>query len=136
MILIDSSVLLDISSNDPVWFEWSSSMITSCADSSRLCISPVIYAEASVRFSSPAEFDTAWPPESIVREPLPYTAAFLAGKAYAAYRRRGGSRLSTLPDFFIGAHALVAGHQLLTRDPRRIRQYFPSVELIAPTKLG
>jgi len=132
MILIDSSILLDISSKDAVWFEWSSSMIASCADSSRLCINPVVYAEASVRFSSPTEFDAAWPPESIIREPVPYAAAFLAGKAYAAYRRRGGTRLSILPDFFIGAHALVAGYQLLTRDPRRIRQYFSAVELIAP----
>jgi predicted nucleic acid-binding protein len=132
MILIDSSVLLDISSNDPDWFEWSSSMLASCADRSLLCINPIVYAEASVRFSTPSEFDDAWPPESLVRESLPYTAAFLAGKAHSAYRRRGGRRSLTLPDFFIGAHALVAGHKILTRDPRRFRQYFPDVELIAP----
>ncbi len=132
MILIDSSVLLDISSKDPVWFEWSYSTLAACGDRSPLCINQVIYAESSVRFSTPSEFDDAWPPESLIRELLPYTAAFLAGKAHSAYRRRGGRRSLTLPDFFIGAHALVAGHKILTRDPRRFRQYFPDVELIAP----
>ena len=132
MILIDSSVLLDISSQDPVWFDWSFSTLASCGDRSPLCINPIIYAEASVRFASPEEFDEAWPPEHLIRELLPYAAGFLAGKAHIAYRRRGGHRTSTLPDFFIGAHAAVKGYRILTRDPRRLKRYFPTVELISP----
>ena len=132
MILIDSSILLDVSSKDLAWFEWSSSALAECGDRSSLCINQIVYAEASVRFSSPDEFEEAWPAQYLVRESLPYAAAFLAGKAHTAYRRRGGTRTSTLPDFFIGAHALVAGYSLLTRDARRVREYFPSLDLIAP----
>jgi len=132
MILIDSNVLLDVVSEDSTWFEWSYSMIKDASNHHELCINPIIYAEVSIRFSSPQEFDDAFSADDFRRHPIPYPAAFLAGKAHAAYRRRGGTRISILPDFFIGAHALVAGHKLLTRDPRRFRQYFSSVNLIAP----
>jgi predicted nucleic acid-binding protein len=132
MILIDSNVLLDISSNDPIWFDWSAASIAELASEYALCINPIIYAEASVKFNSPADFDRAFAAQDFIRENLPYSAAFLAGKAHASYRRRGGSRISTLPDFFIGAHALVSGYSILTRDTRRLRRYFPSVQLIAP----
>ena len=84
---------------------------------------------------SAAEFlvlDAALPTNIFEREPIPYEAAFLAGKAYLAYRRRGGTRRSPLPDFFIGAHAAVSSYQLLTRDPARYRAYFHKLSLIAP----
>lgn len=132
MILIDSNILLDIVSKDPVWFEWSLASLASVAEDSELCINPLIYSEVSIRFVSPKEFDETFPEATFKRAVLPYSAAFLAGRAHLAYRRRGGSRTSPLPDFFIGAHAAVAGFRLLTRDARRYRTYFPSVELIAP----
>jgi predicted nucleic acid-binding protein len=132
MILIDSNVLIDIATRDPQWFEWSRSALEDAADRHELCINPIIYAEVSIRYASQADFDEVFPPMDFRRLPLPSSAAFLAAKAHSAYRRRGGRRTSTLPDFFIGAHALVAGCSLLTRDPRRIRQYFSSVDLIAP----
>lgn len=132
MILIDSNVLLDIASEDSDWYSWSSEAVTRASISSELGIDPVIYAEASVRYTSPAEFDAAFPEQFFRREPIPYAAAFLAGKAHLAYRSHGGARGATLPDFFIGAHAAVSGFRVLTRDPRRFRRYFPTVELIAP----
>lgn len=132
MILIDSNVLIDIASEDPDWYPWSSEAIATAGNSSELAINPVIYAEASIRYATPAEFDDAFPERFFRREPLPYAAAFLAGKAHLAYRNHGGSRLAPLPDFFIGAHAAVSRHRILTRDPRRFRRYFPSVELIIP----
>lgn len=132
MILIDSNVLLDIASEDPEWFSWSSAAIATAGNSSELGINPVIYAEASIRYASPTEFDSAFPPDVFRREPIPYGAAFLAGKAHLAYRNHGGSRVATLPDFFIGAHAVVANCKILTRDPRRLRRYFPTAELITP----
>src|SRR5690606_9575277 len=118
-ILVDSSILLDLASMDSEWYPWSSATVEDVGSSSELGINPIIYAEASIRFASPAEFDNAFPADFFRREPLPYAAAFLAGKAHIAYRKRGGSRRSPLPDFFIGAHAAVAGFDLLTRDPRR-----------------
>ena len=132
MILIDSNVLLDLYDENCEWHEWSVSALVSVADNAEMVINPIIYAEASIRFQTPAQFDEAFPPEDYLRRNLPFAAAFLAGKAHMEYRRRGGLRTSTLPDFFIGAHAAVAGLRLLTRDARRYRTYFPSVELIAP----
>lgn len=132
MILIDSNILLDIASEDSEWYSWSSAAVATAGNSSDLGINPVIYAEASVRYASPVEFDNAFPPDFFRRMPLPYAAAFLAGKAHLAYRNHGGSRVATLPDFFIGAHAVVANYKIMTRDPRRFRRYFSSVELMAP----
>lgn len=132
MILIDSNVLLDLLDVPSRWHEWSADAVSTAANESLLAINPIIYAETSIRFTSPEEFEDAYPADFYVREALPYDAAFLAGKAHFAYRRHGGSRIAPLPDFFIGAHAAVAGYRILTRDPRRFRRYFPSVDLIAP----
>jgi hypothetical protein len=131
-VLVDSNVLLDILTESPAWWSWSSAAVREAGTRASLVVNPIIYAEASVRFSTMEAFDTEMAGAGIVREPIPYAAAFLAGKAYLDYRRRGGLRTSPLPDFFIGAHAAVAHHELLTRDPRRYRSYFPSVRVIAP----
>ena len=131
-VLVDSSVLLDILSNDPVFYGWSSAMVESAAAESALVINPLIYAEVSSRFDSIEELDEALPQFLYRREALPYSAAFLAGKAFLKYRRHGGSRTAPIADFYIGAHAAVAGYKILTRDPRRFSRYFPTVELIAP----
>lgn len=131
-VLVDSSVLLDVLSDDPVFFDWSSAMIDSLAGETRLVINPLIYAEVSSRFNRIEELDEALPEFLYRREALPFEAAFLAGKAFLKYRRHGGSRTAPIADFYIGAHAAVARYKILTRDPRRFRRYFPTVELIAP----
>jgi predicted nucleic acid-binding protein len=131
-VLVDSSVLLDIATNDPIWVEWSSATVERLGEESILVINQLIYAEASVGFATIEEMEKALPPDLYKRETLPYEAAFLAGKALLAYRRRGGARRSPLPDFYIGAHAAIAGYPLLTRDGSRYRTYFPRVEVIAP----
>jgi predicted nucleic acid-binding protein len=130
--LVDSNVLLDIFTQDPNWSDWSSQALSEIADSSRVVINAVIYSEVSVRFSRIEDLEEALALPVIEREPIPFEAAFLAGKAYSVYRRRGGVRLSPLPDFFIGAHAAVAGYRLLTRDPSRVRTHFPQVRVITP----
>ena len=132
MIMIDSSVLLDLYDQNSEWHLWSMSNLTQAANKWELVINPIIYAEASVKFASPEKFDAAFPAETFLRHPLPFSAAFLAAKAHLEYRRRGGVRAATLPDFFIGSHAAIAGYKLLTRDPRRFKRYFPSVDLISP----
>lgn len=128
---MDSNVLLDLLIPDPHWEEWSAQALAVAGDAAHLAVNPVIYAEVSVGFREVEALEAALPPE-ILREPLPWDAAFLAGKAFVRYRRAGGRRRSPLPDFFIGAHAAVRGWPLLTRDPGRYREYFPTVELIAP----
>jgi predicted nucleic acid-binding protein len=130
--LIDSNVLLDILDEDEEWLDWSASMLTRAAEQGRVVINPLIYAETSVTFDTVEELDQALPPQYFVREELPWDAAFLAAKVFAKYRRRGGTRRSPLPDFYIGAHAAVAGYTLLTRDAVRYREYFPKLRIIGP----
>jgi predicted nucleic acid-binding protein len=132
-VLVDSNVLLDILNEDATWFAWSSAALEGAGDGARLVINPIIYGEVSVRYSSVEALDEALPRMTFDREPIPYQAAFLAGKAYLAYRRAGGMKPSLLPDFLIGAHAAIAGYQLLTRDTARYSTYFPRLRLIAPT---
>lgn len=122
--------------DDSEWSDWSATMLARCADESPLLINPIIYAEVSAGFARIEELDEALPTEFFRREPLPWEAAFLAGKCFLAYRRRGGTRRSPLPDFYIGAHAAIQGLVLLTRDPRRYRTYFPRLSLLAPEELG
>lgn len=130
--LVDSSVLLDVATNDPLWFAWSSRAIAEAAMATALAINPLIFAEISAGYDNTEQIDLVVPPSIFRREGLPYEAAFLAGKAFVKYQRRGGAKTSPLSDFYIGAHAAVASFRLLTRDARRYRFYFPTVELIAP----
>ncbi len=131
-VLIDSNVLLDVMTEDARWSGWSAEAIERAADRYRLVINPVIYAEVSIRYSQIEELDRALPKTMFDREAIPYEGAFLAGKSFLAYLRRGGTKQSPLPDFFIGAHAAVAGYRLMTRDVARYRTYFPKLPLIAP----
>ena len=131
-VLVDSNVLIDVMTEDLRWLAWSAEAIERAADSFRLVINPVVYAEVSIRYSRIEDLEAALPRTMFDREAISYEAAFLAGKSFLAYRRHGGTRRSPLPDFFIGAHAAVAGYQLLTRDAARYRTYFPRLSLIAP----
>jgi predicted nucleic acid-binding protein len=133
-VLVDSNVILDVVTDDPIWGEWSSSMLARCAETGTLVINPIIYAEVSIGFERVEELDELLSADSFRRYPLPWEAAFLAGKCFLEYRRRGGSRRSPLPDFYIGAHAAVAGLPLLTRDARRYRTYFRDLRILAPPR--
>ena len=131
-ILVDSNVILDVLTEDKKWFPWSSETLADCAEQNELVINPIIYAEVSIRFKRIEDLEDVLSPSYFRRDPIPWEAAFLAGKCFLAYRRRGGRRRSPLPDFFIGAHAAVAGIRLLTREVSRYRTYFPSLNLIVP----
>ena len=131
-VLVDSNVLLDLASRDPAWHDWSWEQLSVAADESVLVINPIVFAEVSVNFLRVEEMGAVMPLEVLRHDPLPYDAAFLAGKCYLRYRRRGGRRRSPLPDFYIGAHAALADYRLLTRDARRYRDYFPRLDIIAP----
>ena len=128
--LVDSNVILDLITADPRWRTWSERALRDVAERSTLVINPIIFAEVTLKFDRIEDADAAL--VDFERAPLPYEAGFLAGKAFVAYRRRGGTRRSPMPDFYVGAHAMVAGMNLLTRDAARYRTYFPRLALVAP----
>ena len=123
--LVDSNVLLDILTVRARWADWSVGALTDAAMRGPLAINPIVYAEVSVRFNRIEDLEEALPPLDFVRAPLPREAGFLAGKVFVAYRRHGGTRMSTLPDCFIGAHATFDGLTLLTRDTGRVLGLLP-----------
>ena len=129
---MDSNVILDVATEDRVWFDWSSMKLQEVAEDHVLVINPLVYAEVSVGYTTIEALDVAVAVNRFRREALPWEAAFLAGKCFERYRRAGGRKRSPLPDFYIGAHAAVRGMTLLTRDARRYRTYFPTLRLIAP----
>ena len=131
-VLVDSNVLLDIFTQDTHWYDWSARTLESCAESETLYINPIIYSEVSGRFERIESLEEALPASYFQRDDLPYEAAFLAGKCFLTYRKRGGIKTSPLPDFFIGAHASIRKWKLLTRDMGRYSTYFPALELITP----
>jgi predicted nucleic acid-binding protein len=131
-VLVDSNVILDIVTEDVNWFEWSANKLSECADQTTLNINPIIYAEVSIGFERIEELEAALPISFFRRLDLPWEAAFLAGKSFWQYRQRGGNKRSTLPDFYIGAHAVIADMILLTRDVNRYQTYFPTLELLTP----
>src|SRR5262249_32749674 len=130
--LVDSNVLLDAATNDPTWGAWSAQALADTAAGGQLMINPLIYAEVSVGFPLIEDLGGALPADLYLRAPLPYEAAFLTGKAFLTYRRRGGEKTAPLPAFYIGAHAAIVGCRLLTRDAKRYRTYLPSVDVVAP----
>lgn len=130
--LVDSNVLLDVMTEDERWLDWSLDALATAAELGPLYVNQVVFAEVSLRFTRIEDLDDALPATDFRRLSLPWEASFLAAKAFHMYCRRGGRRGSTLPDFFIGAHAAVADLVLLTRDARRYRTYFPTVDLTAP----
>ena len=131
-ILVDSNVILDILTEDKKWFPWSSATLAYYAEQNSLVINPIIYSEVSIRFERIEDLEDVLSSSYFRRDPIPWEAAFLAGKCFLAYRRRGGRKRSPLLDFFIGAHAAVAGIPLLTREVPRYRTYFPNLNLIVP----
>ena len=131
-ILVDSNVILDIVTEDKKWVTWSSQALELYAENHILVINPIIYAEVSVSFERIEDLEEVLSPAYFRRDQLPWEAGFLAGKCFRDYRRKGGDKRSPLPDFFIGAHALIAEFSLLTRDIARYRTYFPKLNLISP----
>ena len=131
--LVDSCVLIDVLADDPVWAEWSLNQLERCAALGPLLINPLILAEISPRFERASDLEVALAGLPLVKAALPWDAAFLAGQAFKVYRQSQGLKTSPMPDFYIGAHALVGQLQLLTRDAARYRSYFPTLALVAPS---
>jgi predicted nucleic acid-binding protein len=130
-VIVDSNVLLDLFTRDPVWYSWSRSHLNDAMERGAAVINPIVYAEVSVSFEHVEALERALPVK-LKREPLPWEAAFVAGKCFQAYRRRGGNKHAPMPDFYIGAHAAVTGRAVLTRDPGPYRTALPGLKVIAP----
>jgi len=132
VILVDTNVLLDLVTDDPIWAEWSQLQLRAGAATDVLAVNEIVFAELSVRYAVIEQVETMLARVRATFLPTPPPALFIAGKAFQRYRAAGGIRTGVLPDFFLGAHAEVTGSLLLTRDMSRYRTYFPSVELISP----
>ena len=132
MILVDTNVFVDLWTRDPAWSAWSEEALARAAEAGPLGVNPIIYAELCLGFEKESQLEATLAEVGVRRLALPYQAAWAAAQAFAAYRKKGGGRSAPLPDLFIGAHALVEGLTLLTRDARRYRTYFPRLRLIAP----
>ena len=132
-VLVDTNVLIDIFTDDPVWYTWSRDQLTLLRQSARLVINPIIYSEISIGYTRIETLEAVLKQLPLTYEEIPKAALFLAGKAFVRYRRSGGVKSAPLPDFFIGAHAAVRNLRLITRNPARIAAHFPTVELITPS---
>ena len=130
--LVDSCVLIDVLADDPDWADWSLNKLDLLGQQAPLVINPIILAEISPRFDRAADLDAALQMLPIRREALPWDAAYLAGQAFKIYRTAKGSKRSPMPDFYIGAHALVGNMRLLTRDAARFQTYFPKLNIVCP----
>ena len=131
-VIVDSCVFLDIFTRDAHWFDWSSQALAEAANEGTIVMNSVIYAEISIRFDRIEDLEMLLPSDVFEYRPIPREVAFLAGKCFLEYRRRGGRKSLPLPDFFIGAHAAVEKLNLVTRDTKRFREYFPGLKLIVP----
>ena len=131
-VFIDSCVLLDLFTNDPDWAEWSESVLEGYSLTNTLYINSIVYTELSMGFKKIEELESAIGVLNLKVLEMPREALFLAGKVFLKYRKNMGTKISPLPDFFIGAHASVSQFQLITRDLNKYKTYFPQVKLIHP----
>jgi predicted nucleic acid-binding protein len=132
LILVDTNVLLDLVTNDPRWAGWSQEQLDFAAARDEVAINDIVYAELSIGYSKIEELDELIRGTRLISAPIPRAALFLAGRAFRRYRSAGGTKSGVLPDFFLGAHAVVSQSALITRDAGRYRTYFPAITLIAP----
>ncbi|MCX5516353.1 DNA-binding protein [Kaistia algarum] len=132
--LVDTNVMLDVAGDDPIWGEWSERALARAVDDGGLVMNQIVYAELAGGYLRREQLDEALKAWPFQREDVPWDAAFMAGLAFVNYRRRGGARTSTLPDFFIGAHAAARGYRLLTRDRGHYASYFPTLDIVSPER--
>ncbi len=134
-VLVDSKIILDVFVDDPEWADWSEAKLAEFSSKTNLYINPVVYSEVSIGFKRIEELESALNRGGFQMLEIPKEALFLAGKAYLKFRKSRGSERSPLPDFYIGAQAAILSMDLITRDEKRYRTYFPTVKLISPKEI-
>ena len=133
-VLVDSCILLDLFTDDLTWGDWSGKILEKYSQTNTLYINSIVYTEISIGFKNIEEIDAVLEQMGIKVLEIPREALFLAGKTFLKYRRNKGSKHSTLPDFFIGAHASISSFDIITRDVSKYRTYFPKLNLITPNR--
>jgi len=131
-VLVDSCVLLDLFTNDANWADWSEKILEKYSQTNLLYINSIVYIEVSIGFNKVEEVEQAIAGLGIKVLEMPREALFLTGKVFLKYRKNKGTKVSPLPDFFIGAHVAVAKFELITRDLDKYKTYFPRIKLIHP----
>ena len=131
-VFVDSWVLLDLFTNDLNWAEWSENILERYSQTNTLYINSIVYTEVSIGFNKIEEVEKAISEFGIKVLEIPREALFLAGKTFLKYRKNKSTKISPLPDFFIGAHVSVSKFDLITRDTNKYKTYFPQVKLIHP----
>lgn len=132
MILVDSNILIDAIEPDAEAHAWSTVQLSKAIFGGAAFINPIVVGEISPRFSAFADLVGVLETFAIPVRDITLEVSWRAGRAHLEWIRNGGRRGSLLPDLLIGAHAAVEGAQVLTRDPRRFRTYFPELDLILP----
>ena len=130
--VVDTNVFIDLLGPETEQRRWSLRALQASSEQGRLILSPIVWAELAASPLSERQLLDSLSWLNVLREQFSFAAAVLAGRAHRAYRRAGGAREWTLPDFLIGAQACAGGHLLLTRDAARYRSYFPSLDIISP----
>ena len=131
-VFVDSCVLLDLFTNDVNGADWSENILEKYSQTNSLYINSIVYTEVSIGFNKVEEVEQAIARLGIKVLEMPREALFLTGKVFLNYRKNKGTKVSPLPDFFIGAHASVSAFELITRDSGKYKTYFPQVKLIHP----
>lgn len=129
---IDTSILMDVFAADPAFGEASLAAVQASLDDGVLVACDVVWAEIRPRFASDDQLLLATGKIELGFEALNLDAALRAGLIWKKYRKRGGKKERMVPDFLIGAHALVQADRLLTRDRSFYRDYFPKLSLREP----
>lgn len=131
-VLVDTNIWVDCIDEQSPWHDWAAEQLQACSERVQLHVNPIIYTELLVPGPDREALDAMLDVYETLRSPLPWACASLAAAAFSRYRRRGGTKLLPMPDFYIGAHAAVCNLSVLTRDPSGYRSYFPRLSLIAP----
>jgi predicted nucleic acid-binding protein len=135
-ILVDTNVWVDCIDKASARHEWAVEQLQLCGERSPLHVNLIIYTELLVPGPDIQALNALLDIYDTLRTPLPWTCAALAARAFALYRRRGGTKLLPLPDFYIGAHAAVANLSVLTSDRAGYSSYFSRLNILGPTAGG
>ena len=131
-VLVDTNVWIDCIDPSSPWHDWAAEQLQTWSERSPLHVNLIIYTELLVPGPNVDALDSLLDVYDTQRSALPWRCASLAAAAFGLYRRRGGLKQLTLPDFFIGAHAAVSNFRVLTRDRSPYKNYFPGLVVVAP----